>query len=223
MDTCIVASTAPALLVVDVQKDFCPGGALAVPDGDRVIPALNRYAARAAAQGWPVYASRDWHPPVTSHFKEYGGEWPPHCVQHTAGAEFHDDLRLPSSAVVVTKGESPDRPGYSALEGTTPDGRTLIDDLRARGVDHLYVGGLATDYCVRQSVLDARAAGINVTVLEDAIAGVDVRSGDSARAVAEMQSAGATLGTLSTIEASAGEAPIAAAETVRASGPRRPE
>jgi nicotinamidase/pyrazinamidase len=213
MDTCIVASTAPALLVVDVQKDFCPGGALAVPDGDRVIPALNRYAARAAAQGWPVYASRDWHPPVTSHFKEYGGEWPPHCVQHTAGAEFHDDLRLPSSAVVVTKGESPDRPGYSALEGTTPDGRTLLDDLRARGVDHLYVGGLATDYCVRQSVLDARAAGITVTVLEDAIAGVDVRSGDSARAVSAMRAAGAQLGTL----------PTESAETVRASGPRRPE
>jgi len=220
MDTCIVASSSPALLVVDVQKDFCPGGALEVPDGDRVVPVLNRHAATAAAHGWPVYASRDWHPPVSSHFREYGGEWPPHCVQHTAGAAFHDDLRLPASAIVVTKGhESADDSGYSALKGRTPDGRTLLDDLRARGVGHLYVGGLATDYCVRQAVLDARNAGFEVTVLEDSIAGVDVRPGDSARAIDEMRSAGATLGTLSTTEA-----PIeAAAESVRASGPRRPE
>ena len=196
---------------MDVQKDFCPGGALAVPAGDRVVPALNRHAATAAAQGWPVYASRDWHPPVTSHFKEYGGEWPPHCVQNTAGATFHDDLRLPASAIVVTKGESPDRPGYSALEGKTSDGRTLLDDLRTRGIDHLYVGGLATDYCVKQSVLDARKAGFGVTVLEDSIAGVDVRPGDSARAVEEMRSAGANIGSLST----------APTETVPATDPHR--
>src|SRR5262245_55071539 len=216
MDTCIVASSRPALLVVDVQKDFCAGGALAVPNGDRLVPVLNRHAATAAAHGWPVYASRDWHPPVSSHFKAYGGEWPPHCVQHTAGAAFHDDLRLPASAIVVTKGDSADRQGYSALlEGRTPEGRTLLDDLRARGVDHLYVGGLATDYCVRQAVLDARNAGLEVTVLEDSIAGVEVRPGDSARAIDDMRSAGATFGTLSTTEA--------AAESVRASGPRRPE
>lgn len=188
-----MTDTRPALLIVDVQKDFCLGGALAVPNGDRVVEPLNRYIAGAAARGWPIYASRDWHPPITSHFQPHGGQWPPHCVQDSEGARFHDALRLPSSAVIVSKGQFPDRHGYSALEGVTPDGRTLLDDLRARGVTHLYVGGLATDYCVRQSVLDARKAGLSVTVLADAIAGVDVTPGDSARAIAEMTEAGAEI------------------------------
>ena len=179
------------LLIVDVQKDFCPGGALAVPGGDRVVPVLNRYIAEATARGVPVYASRDWHPAVTRHFQAYGGEWPPHCVQNTEGATFHPDLRLPASAVVVTKGESPDHPGYSALGGHTPDGRTLAETLRDGKIDRLYVGGLATDYCVKQSVLDARHMGLKVTVLADAIAGVDVQPGDSTRAIEEMRAAGA--------------------------------
>jgi nicotinamidase/pyrazinamidase len=188
-----------ALLVIDVQNDFCPGGALAVPDGDRVVPALNRHIAAAVDTGEPVYASRDWHPPVTRHFKPYGGEWPEHCVQGSAGATFHPALRLPESALVITKGEDPDRPGYSAFEGLTADGRTLLDDLRARGIDHLAVGGLATDYCVKQSVLDALRHGFSVTVLGDAIAGVDVRPGDSARALAEMRDAGARVSGAKTI------------------------
>jgi nicotinamidase/pyrazinamidase len=178
-----------ALLIVDVQKDFCRGGALAVPDGDRVVAPLNRYAAEAIARGWPVYASRDWHPAVTTHFQAYGGEWPPHCVQGTEGAAFHGDLRLPASAIVITTGEGPDEPGYSALEGHSPDGTNFLD-LKARGVRHLYVGGLATDYCVKHSVLDARRAGLEVTVLTDAIAGVEVNAGDSARALKEMRAAG---------------------------------
>ena len=182
-----------ALLVVDVQKDFCAGGALAVPDGDRVVPVLNDYLARACHLGMPIYASRDWHPTVTSHFTAQGGEWPPHCVQFTDGASFHADLRLPPSAVVITKGQDPDSPGYSAFEGLTPDGRTLLADLRRRQIDRLYVGGLATDYCVSQSVLDARRAGFDVTVLSDAIAGVDVRPGDSARALERMREAGAAV------------------------------
>jgi len=185
--------TAPrsALLVVDVQKDFCPGGALAVPGGDRVVPVLNRHIAEASARGWPIYASRDWHPPVTRHFQASGGEWPPHCVQGSDGARFHDDLNLPPSAIVISKGHTPDAPGYSALEGSTPDGRTLLADIEARQIEHLYVGGLATDYCVKHSVLDARRAGLNVTVLADAIAGVEVTAGDSARAIEEMRAAGA--------------------------------
>src|SRR5947209_5434233 len=105
---------ASALLIVDVQRDFCPGGALAVPDGQRVVPALNRHIADAVARHMTIYASRDWHPDVTTHFKAYGGQWPPHCVQRTAGAAFHPDLRLPSSAVIISKGEDPRRPGYSA-------------------------------------------------------------------------------------------------------------
>ena len=182
-----------ALLIVDVQRDFCPGGALAAPEGDRVIAPLNRRIADAAAHGWPVYASRDWHPATTRHFQPYGGEWPVHCVEHTAGAEFHPALRLPPAAIVISKGQSADKPGYSAFEGSTPDGRTLAEDLRERQIDHLYVGGIATDYCVKHSVLDARRAGFEVTVLEDAIAGVDVMAGDSARAIEEMQAAGATI------------------------------
>jgi nicotinamidase/pyrazinamidase len=182
-----------ALLIVDVQKDFCPGGALAVPGGDRVVPVLNRYIADAAVRGWPIYASRDWHPPVTSHFQAYGGEWPPHCVQETEGATFHHDLRLPASAIIVSKGASADAPGYSALGGQTPEGKTLAAALHDAHIDHLYVGGLATDYCVKQSVLDARRLGLSVTVLGDAIAGVDVKPGDSTRAIEEMRAAGAEL------------------------------
>jgi nicotinamidase/pyrazinamidase len=184
-----------ALLIVDVQVDFCPGGALPVPDGDRVVAALNRYIEDAVARGITIYASRDWHPATTSHFQPFGGEWPVHCVQNTAGARFHPDLRLPSSAIVITKGESPDRPGYSAFEGRTPEGTPFLTDLQARQIDHLHVGGLATDYCVKESVLAALAAGLRVTVLERAIAGVDVRPGDSSRAVAEMRDAGAEFST----------------------------
>lgn len=186
-----MAEKRSALLIVDVQKDFCPGGALAAPEGDRVVPPLNRYIDEAAAHGWPVYASRDWHPAVTRHFRQYGGEWPVHCVEETEGAAFHPDLRLPASAIVVSKGQSPEKPGYSAFEGHTPGGTTLLDDLRERRIDHLYVGGIATDYCVKHSVLDARHAGFDVTVLTDAIAGVDVTPGDSVRALEEMRAAGA--------------------------------
>jgi len=182
-----------ALLIVDVQKDFCPGGALPVPHGDRVVPVLNRYVANAVERGMPVYASRDWHPRVTRHFKEYGGEWPPHCVQNTDGGRFHPDLRLPESTIVISKGQDPDKPGYSALEGHTGDGKNLLADLQARHIDHLYVGGLATDYCVKQSVLDALAAGLKVTVLRDAIAGIDAQPGDADRAIAEMQERGAEI------------------------------
>jgi nicotinamidase/pyrazinamidase len=182
-----------ALLVVDVQNDFCEGGALAVPGADRAIEAANRYLEEAATRGMTIYASRDWHPAMTRHFRLYGGEWPVHCVQGTPGARFHDALRLPATTVVVSKGEHADRPGYSAFEGHTPEGAGLLADLRRRGVDHLYVAGLATDYCVRASVVDALAAGLRATVLEDAIAGVDLRPGDSARALHEMRERGAVL------------------------------
>lgn len=180
-----------ALLLVDVQNDFCPGGALPVPDGDRVIPVLNEVAARFEAAGRPVYASRDWHPPDTTHFREYGGPWPPHCVAGTLGADLHPDLRVPRGTIVVSKGQDRGDHGYSAFEGTTAEGRTLADDLRARGVGELYVGGLATDYCVRASVLDARRAGFSVTVLTAGSAGIDPEG--SRRALEEMRQAGASL------------------------------
>ena len=180
-----------ALLLVDVQNDFCPGGALPVPDGDRVIPVLNRTIQRFEAESRPVYASRDWHPSDTSHFSAQGGPWPPHCVAGTAGADLHPGLRVPSDTIIVSKGQDRRDDGYSAFEGTTEGGRTLAEDLCARGISELYVGGLATDYCVRATVLDARRAGFPVTVLVDGSAGIDPE--DSRRALEEMKQAGASL------------------------------
>ena len=183
----------PALLIVDLQNDFCPGGALPVADGDRIVPTANRLAAQTAVLGLPVYASRDWHPADSLHFAAHGGPWPAHCVAGTAGARLHPDLALPSGAMIVTKGSTREEHGYSAFEGRVAGRGLLLDDLRARGVDHLVVCGLATDYCVRASVLDARAHGLGVTVVEDAIRAVDVAPGDGTRALAEMRQAGATL------------------------------
>jgi nicotinamidase/pyrazinamidase len=180
-----------ALLVVDVQNDFCTNGALAVPGSETVIAALNRHISAAVERGWPVYASRDWHPPRTTHFAAYGGQWPVHCVQESSGARFHPDLQLPTDTIIVTKGDRQDQAGYSAFEGRTPDGVTLLADLKRRDVSHLYVGGLATDYCVRASALDGLDAGLRVTVLEDAVAGVDLTPGDSSRALGDLRDRGA--------------------------------
>lgn len=184
-----VPALSGALLIVDVQVDFCPGGALAVPHGDAVIPVLNRVAALAHARGWPVYASRDWHPPDTRHFKAFGGRWPRHCVAGSPGAAFPPDLHLPAETVVISKGQSRDDEGYTAFDGTSAQGRPLADDLKARGVDRLLVGGLATDYCVRASVLDACRAGFQVTLLRDGVAGLDAET--TRQAFEEMRAAGA--------------------------------
>jgi nicotinamidase/pyrazinamidase len=181
-----------ALLVVDVQNDFCAGGALAVDSSVNVVAALNRHIPEFVRAGATIYASRDWHPLQTNHFKTHGGPWPVHCVQGTAGARFHPDLRIPADAIVISKGTDPADAGYSAFDGTTDDGRRFLDDLRQRHIDHLYVGGIATDYCVRHSVLDALDAGLTVTLLDDAIAGVDSRG--SAEAIDEMRRKGAVVG-----------------------------
>lgn len=180
-----------ALLIVDVQNDFCPGGSLAVPCGDLVIEPLNRVAGCCAAAGLPVLASRDWHPAVTSHFREYGGKWPPHCIQQSPGAAFHPALQLPKGTLVISKGIDQDSDAYSVFDGQTGNGSPFCDLLDELEIRHLYVGGLATDYCVRSSVLDARKRALEVTVLSDAIAGVDVAEGDSERARQEMERAGA--------------------------------
>ncbi|MGH2487786.1 MAG: isochorismatase family protein, partial [Ktedonobacterales bacterium] len=134
---------ADALLVVDIQNDFCAGGSLAVPDGDAVVPVMNAYMERAAAAGMPIYVSRDWHPAVTTHFTAYGGTWPPHCVQGTPGAEFHPDLRVPATAQFASKGMDPRDDGYSNMDAVLTDGRRLLEDLRAAGVTRVFVGGLA--------------------------------------------------------------------------------
>jgi epoxyqueuosine reductase len=188
-----------ALLVVDVQNDFCPGGALAVPEGDRVVPVLNAYVARFVAAGAPVLVSRDWHPPRTRHFQAYGGVWPPHCVQETRGADFHPALALPAGAVVFSKGMDPEQDAYSAFQGRDPAGRPLALVLADRGVRRLWVGGLATDYCVKATVLDATREGLEVLVLGDAIRAVEVAPGDGDRALAEMRAAGARVVSLEAV------------------------
>ncbi len=185
-----------ALLIIDMQNDFCPGGALAVAEGHAVVPLLNQYMERASAAGIPIFASRDWHPVQTAHFREFGGQWPPHCVQGTAGAEFHPGLRLPEETVIVSKGINPVDEGYSLFEGKLEDGRDALTALRELGVTRVHVGGLATDYCVRATTLDALAARFDVFLLEDAIRAVEVQPGDEERAIKEMREAGAVSETL---------------------------
>lgn len=189
-----------ALLLVDIQNDFCPGGALAVPEGDRIVPIANWYARLFERRGLPVFASRDWHPPVTKHFQEHGGIWPPHCVQATHGAEMHPQLSLPGNVVLVSKGMDPEQDAYSAFQAKTGDGKLLEEALRAAGVRRLFLGGIATDYCVKESALDALRQGFDVVVLEDAVKGIDLEPGDIARAVAEMEEHGARTATLDTVE-----------------------
>lgn len=185
--------TDTALLIVDVQNDFCPGGALPVPEGDEVVPVLNRAIERFQQAGAPVIASRDWHPEKSTHFALYGGQWPVHCVQNTPGAQFHPDLRLPEGTIVVSKGMGEHEDAYSAFDARTEEGKPLEGLLKEKGIKRLVVGGLATDYCVRASVLGALERGFEVLVLRDAVRGVDVQPGDSAKALEEMQSKGAKL------------------------------
>ena len=180
-----------ALLIIDVQNDFCPGGALAVADGDQVVPALNGYIEKFRQRNLPILATRDWHPAKTRHFKAFGGLWPPHCVQGSKGAEFRADLRLPADAVVVSAGMSPDEEGYSGFDGRDDRGVELADLLRRLGVERIFVGGLATDYCVKHTVLDGVKHGFRVVLLEDASRGVNLKPGDAERAVAELIRAGA--------------------------------
>lgn len=183
-------SRKPALLVVDVQNDFCPGGALAVSEGDRIIPGVNRMIELFVRRGLPVLATRDWHPAVTKHFKEYGGAWPPHCIQGTKGARFHAKLGLPRGAIILSKGMDPEQDSYSGFQAQNPAGRDLESVIRDLGIDEIFLCGLATDYCVRATALDATRRGIRVRVLEDAIKGVDVKPRDSEAAVQEMRAAG---------------------------------
>ncbi len=183
-------SRKPALLVVDVQNDFCPGGALAVPDGDAIVPRVNRAIELFERRGLPVLVTRDWHPPVTKHFKEFGGAWPAHCVQGTKGARFHRDLHLPKDALILSKGMDPEQDSYSGFQAYNGEGRDLESVVRDLGVDELFICGLATDYCVRATTLDATRRGIRIRVLGDAIKGVEVKPGDSEAAIREMRAAG---------------------------------
>jgi len=183
-----------ALLIVDFQNDFTPGGALPVPEGDRIAEPLNALLDHFEL----VLATRDWHPPdhgsfvgVTVDLDRWRGTdppsiWPVHCVQGTTGAELHPALDGSKVDAVIDKGQDPNSQGYSGFQDTI-----LADVLRARGVERLYVGGLATDYCVKNTVLDARGLGFDVVVVEDAVRGIDANPGDSERAFEAIKEAGA--------------------------------
>ncbi|HVP31665.1 MAG TPA: isochorismatase family protein [Myxococcota bacterium] len=177
-----------ALVVVDVQRDFLPGGALAVRDGDQVVAPLRAEIRAFARAGRPIFATRDWHPPDHCSFADRGGPWPRHCVAGTPGAALADGLELPPSTTVVSKAAQRDSDAYSAFSGTD-----LAARLAAAGVERVVVGGLATDYCVLETVLDARAAGLEVVVLVDAVRAVEARPGDGERALERMERAGARL------------------------------
>jgi nicotinamidase/pyrazinamidase len=173
-----------ALLIVDVQNDFCPGGALPIEQGDAVVPVLNAWIAAAVTAGIPVYASRDWHPRGHVSFRESGGPWPVHCLQDSPGAQFRADLRLPEDAIKITKGARFDHDQNSAFDATG-----LADHLHRHGIRRLWIGGLAQEVCVLATVIDARAAGFDVMVIRDATRGVTPDG--CARADQRMHDAGA--------------------------------
>jgi len=177
-----------ALIVVDVQNDFCPGGSLAVANGDEVVAPLNNLIKEFLDRGEPVYKTRDWHPARTKHFAAYGGTWPVHCVQGTRGAEFHPDLSDDPRITIISKGIDESADGYSGFDGTS-----LADLLRDEGVEEVWVGGLATDYCVKHTVLDAIKEGFEVKALADAMRAVNLNSADGRTAIEEMKAAGAKI------------------------------
>jgi len=181
-------SSNDALIVVDMQNDFCPGGALPVEGGHDVVTVLNRWISAAERTGALVVASRDWHPKGHASFKDQGGDWPPHCIQDTRGAEFHPDVQLPDDALIITKGDDIDRDQYSAFDDTG-----LADRLRSRNIQRVWVGGLAQDVCVRATVLDGLDEGFEIHLIREATRAVNANPGDGDRALDEMRQAGAVV------------------------------
>jgi len=175
-----------ALVVVDVQNDFLPGGNLAVSEGDKVVPVFNRYIEAFQSKNLPIYATRDWHPSGHSSFQEKEGPWPPHCIANSKGAQFASDLNLPANAVVISKGKEVDKDAYSGFEGTDLD-----EKVKSLGISRLFIGGLATDYCVLNTVKDALKLVYKVFLLQDAIRAVNVNPDDGEKAIKEMTELGA--------------------------------
>jgi nicotinamidase/pyrazinamidase len=184
-----------ALLIVDVQNDFLPGGSLAVKHGEEVVPLLNRYIELFQAKGLPVFATRDWHPPNHCSFQEQGGIWPRHCMAGTQGAAFPSRLALPPSACLISKAVLPEKDAYSGFEGTELDSL-----LRAASVRRLFVGGLATDYCVLNTVKDARLRNYETFLLADSVRAVNVHPEDEREAMEEMMSLGVELTEIEALE-----------------------
>lgn len=177
-----------ALIIVDVQRDFLPGGALAVEGGGAIIGPLNRYLKEFERHALPIFATRDWHPPDHSSFRERGGPWPTHCVAGTTGAAISPQLVLPAGTQLISKATMPDRDAYSGFQDTD-----LASRLHELGCRRVFIGGLATDYCVRATALDALRAGFAVVILGDAVRSVEAQAGDGARALTAMVAQGARL------------------------------
>jgi nicotinamidase/pyrazinamidase len=175
-----------ALLIVDVQNDFLPGGSLAVPHGDEVVPVINRYLHIFETRCLPIYATRDWHPEKHCSFRTQGGIWPSHCVAGTLGAHFAATLQLPSSTMIISKATTEGQDAYSGFQDTDLDSLLYATNIR-----RLFIGGLSTDYCVLNTVRDAIGLGYKVLLLGDAIRAVDVQPGDGVRAEEEMIKLGA--------------------------------
>ena len=165
-----------ALLVVDIQNDFCPGGALGVQESDQIIPVVNKYVQQFLRKQITVFISRDWHPIKTNHFKEFGGPWPTHCVQNTTGGDFHPDFQIPESAIILSKGNDPQLDGYSVFDAVDFNNQPFSEVLKKMAINELFICGIATDYCVRFTALDALKSGFKVNILVDAIKGVDLEA-----------------------------------------------
>ena len=187
----IKISKADALIIANIQIDFLPGGALPVLEGDSVIPVINDYLKIFRRAGASIFAVRDWHPQNHVSFTGQGGQWPPHCIQESEGAKFHPDLKLPEGTVIISKATDTLNDSYSSFDGTE-----LAQNLEMQGIYRLFVGGLATEYCILNTVLDSRKLGFGTLLLSDAVRGINAKPNDTNRAIEEMVSTGADQVTL---------------------------
>jgi nicotinamidase/pyrazinamidase len=187
----LILTNKDCLIVADVQNDFLPGGALGIHDGDQIVPVLNEYIRTFKAAQAPIVASRDWHPPKHISFHAQGGLWPAHCIKDTPGAQFSPDLKLPANTLIISKATDSSKEAYSVFDDTD-----LGEQLRALGVSRVFIGGVATDYCVVNSVVDACKLGFDVVVLVDAVRGIELHPGDVEQAFVTMSKLGADLAAL---------------------------
>jgi nicotinamidase/pyrazinamidase len=192
--------TKKALLIVDMQIDFCPGGALGVPGGDTIVPRVNRYIKIFQKKKLPIFLSRDWHPIKTRHFKDFGGVWPVHCIHNSKGSAFHPKVKVPKEGIFLYKGMDPEKDSYSVFQAEDESGMAFANLLKVLGVTELYIGGLATDYCVRFTSIDALKRGFKVKLLIDAMRGVDLKARDSEKAIKEAVKLGAKKVTIKNVE-----------------------
>lgn len=183
--TKIKLSKTDALIIIDVQNDFLSGGSLPIPKGEEIIPILNIYISIFKRSHGKVFATRDWHPANHLGFLEFGGIWPPHCIHNTDGAKFHPNLKLPPNVIIISKATKPDKEAYSGFEGTN-----LLAKLQKEQIKRVFIGGLATEYCVKNTILDALKFGFISNFLSDASRGINSSEGDVQKAIDSMQNFG---------------------------------